>query len=211
MAEKVVINMSAREKNDRIALQNRERLSHKRVINMIGSPGAGKTAILERTARALGNRLAVIEGDIKTELDAQRIISHGSQAIQIETGGGCHLNAQMVSDALNSLNLDSVDIIIIENVGNLVCPSGFDIGEDVKVAVLSLPEGDEKPVKYPNLFLNSAAVLINKIDLRDVLDYDIQRVKTDCHSLNSSLRIMEISAKTGEGFDAWLSFVTDVG
>ena len=203
------INESPREKNDRIAEENRKRLADFRVLNMIGSPGAGKTAILEKTAELLGQKLAVIEGDIQTDLDAGRITMHGSRAVQIETGGACHLNAQMVKDALSQLDLAGVETVIIENVGNLVCPSGFDLGEDAKVAVVSLPEGDEKPIKYPNLFMRAQAVIINKIDLAQLLEYNIERVKNDCRKLNSSVKIFEISAKTGQGIDGWIDFLLE--
>ena len=162
---RVNINESPREKNNRIADENRKQLKSFRVLNMIGSPGAGKTAILEKTAEVLGEKLAVIEGDIQTDIDASRITKHGSRAFQIQTGGSCHLNAEQVRNALDQLDLTGVQTIIIENVGNLVCPSGFELGEDAKVAVVSLPEGDEKPIKYPDLFMRAQAVIINKIDL----------------------------------------------
>lgn len=203
----IPVHESPREKNDRIAEENRKRLAGFRVLNMIGSPGAGKTSILEKTAQILGNSLAVIEGDIQTDLDAERITRHGTGAVQIETGGACHLNAEQVRKALDSLDLDGVQIIIIENVGNLVCPSGFDLGEDAKVAVVSLPEGDEKPVKYPNLFMRAQAVIINKVDLAEVLEYNIDRVKEDCGRLNSRAHIFELSAKTGQGMEEWIDFL----
>jgi len=206
---KISINESPREKNDRIAEGNRKRLEDFRVLNMIGSPGAGKTSILEKTAELLGRKLAVIEGDVQTDLDAERITRYGTSAVQIETGGACHLNAEQVGNALDSLELEGVKVIIIENVGNLVCPSAFDLGEDAKVAVVSLPEGDEKPLKYPNLFMRSKAVIVNKIDLAGILEYDISRVRKDCTRLNSKARIFEISAKTGEGMEEWISYLTE--
>ena len=205
---KIEVNETPRQKNDRIAEENRKRLAPFRVLNMIGSPGAGKTFILEKTAEVLGQKLAVIEGDIQTDLDAQRITKHGSRAVQIETGGACHLNAQMVKDALDQLDLTGVQVVIIENVGNLVCPSGFDLGEDTKVAVVSLPEGDEKPIKYPNLFMRAQAVIINKIDLAELLEYSIERVKDDCRKLNSSVKIFKMSAKTGQGIEEWVEYIT---
>ncbi len=205
--KKIDVNMSAREKNDLIAAENREKFKPFRVLNMIGSPGCGKTAILEQTAKVLGSRLAVIEGDVKTDFDAQRIQKHGARSIQIETGGGCHLNSQMVADAFEELDTDGVEVIVIENVGNLVCPSTYDLGEDAKVAVVSTPEGDEKPAKYPALFLRADAVIINKIDLSEILEYNIDRVITDCNKLNSKSAIFQLSAKTGEGMEAWLAYL----
>lgn len=209
MTVTIDINENIQKKNNEYAALNRQAFSSYRVFNMIGSPGAGKTAILERTAGILGDELAIIEGDVKTDLDAQRIISFGSQSIQIETGGGCHLNAEMVKDAVDRLDLSRVRIIVIENVGNLVCPSAYDLGEDAKVAVISLPEGDEKPRKYPALFMRVDLVLINKVDLRDVLaEYDLDRVREDCLKINPSVRVLEISAKTGKGFDEWMEYLT---
>lgn len=201
---KIDVNLSAREKNDLLAGENREQFKGIRVFNMIGSPGAGKTALLEAAASRFGSRMAVIEGDVKTDFDAERIRKNGSHAVQIETGGGCHLNAGMVQGAFKELDTDGIDVLIIENVGNLVCPSSYDLGEMAKIAVTSTPEGDEKPAKYPALFIRAEIVVINKIDLADILDYDIERVKNDCRKLNPDALIFEVSAKTGEGMDALL-------
>jgi hydrogenase nickel incorporation protein HypB len=209
MKKEIPLNVSVRGRNDRIAQENRDRFKKLglRVVNVIGSPGCGKTAILEYTARKLGKKLAVIEGDLATTADADRILAQGGRAVQIETGGGCHLNAEMGQKAFGSLDLKGVEVLVIENVGNLVCPAAYDLGEDEKVAVLSLPEGDEKPRKYPDLFIRAGLVLINKIDLKPVMEYDIARVKSDCAKLNSKLRVLEVSAKTGQGMEAWLEYL----
>jgi hydrogenase nickel incorporation protein HypB len=211
--KEIPVGLPVRERNDLIAGENRKFFQGKklRVLNVIGSPGCGKTSILEYSARKLGKKLAVIEGDLATAQDAQRILAAGSAAVQIETGGGCHLNAEQVQKALGSLDLSGVEVLIIENVGNLVCPAAYDLGEDAKVAVLSLPEGDEKPSKYPNLFLRADLVLINKMDLKPVMDYDIGRVRSDCKKLNAQATILEVSAKTGEGMGEWMGYVHGKG
>jgi len=204
------LNVSAREQNDHIAAENRRRFSEGGlfVSNIIGSPGCGKTAILEYTARHFREAFAVLVGDVKTALDSDRIIRSGQvDAFAIETGGGCHLSAQMIRDHLKKLRSNSPGFLFIENVGNLVCPSSFDLGEHIKVAVLSIPEGDEKVRKYPSLFLRAGAVLINKVDLLGIMDYDIERVRADCLAHNPEVRIFEISAKTGQGFEDWFAFL----
>lgn len=208
-SKKLDIRTSLQERNDRIASENRRLFGrHKlRVFNLIGSPGCGKTSLLEASARVLKNRLAVIEGDVMTTRDADRILAQGSQAVQIQTGGGCHLNAEMVRKSLSDIDFEPVDVLVIENVGNLVCPSTFDLGEAAKVAMISLPEGDEKPVKYPALFVRAELVVINKIDLKPVMDYNLERVRSDCRKLNSAVKVLEVSAKTNEGLDAWIQYL----
>jgi hydrogenase nickel incorporation protein HypB len=209
MAERIDISVSLKERNDRIAAANRDFFRRKklRVFNLIGSPGCGKTSLLEASAETLKDRLAVIEGDVKTTQDADRISTAGSRAVQIQTGGACHLNADMVQKALGDIDFHGVEVLVIENVGNLVCPATFDLGETAKVAMLSLPEGDEKPIKYPALFTRADLVVINKIDLKPVMEYDTDRVKTDCRKLKSDVSVIEISAKTHEGLDAWIQYL----
>ena len=209
MSETINLNLSAKEKNNQIAEKNRKlfKKSKLKVFNIIGSPGCGKTTLLEYIAEKLKTKLAVIEGDVFTDIDAQRIKKHGSQAHQVETGGGCHLNAKMIENAYKNIDSKNVELLIIENVGNLVCPSTYDLGEDSKIAILSLPEGDEKPAKYPTLFLHAKAVVINKIDLNTVLDYNIERAKADCKKLNNSIIFFEVSAKTGEGMDKLIEYL----
>jgi hydrogenase nickel incorporation protein HypB len=167
MSESITISSSVSAANNIIAARNRALFAAKKiaVFNMISSPGSGKTSILERMARHYGPALAVITGDIQTTFDADRLLQAGATALQIETGGSCHLNAHMVELALSKISLDNKELLVIENVGNLVCPSAFDLGEDFKVAVLSVTEGDEKPAKYPALFTRAKAAIINKIDL----------------------------------------------
>lgn len=181
-------------------------------LNMISSPGSGKTTILGRTITELKDkiRVGVIEGDIQTDLDTQRIKVTRAPVVQINTNGACHLSAAQVSGALQNLPLDDLDLIFIENIGNLVCPSAFNLGESHKIAVLSVPEGDDKPAKYPAVFAKSKVLLINKIDLlepRGRLDFDIEKVENDARKLNKNLDIFPISAKTGAGFAPWCDWL----
>jgi len=199
--------------NDAIAAENREAFASHRcfAVNLVSSPGAGKTALLERTIEALHARLSlgVIEGDIATSLDAERIRRHGVPAVQINTGGGCHLDAYMVSRALAALALASLDVVFIENVGNLVCPAEFDLGEAAKIAVISVAEGDDKPLKYPVLFREARAVVINKIDLLPYTDCDLARLRDTALSINPALAVFEVSCRTGEGLETWYRWLAD--
>jgi len=197
--------------NEEYALRNKSLLARRKMpcLNVISSPGSGKTTILTRTIEAIKDRvrIGVIEGDIQTDIDAQRIRTTGAPAIQINTDGACHLSAAQVSDALQKLPLDKLDLIFIENVGNLICPSAFDLGETAKVAVLSVPEGDDKPAKYPLIFATAAAVLINKIDLLAAGDFNIEKAKADILKLNKKTKIFPMSAKTGEGMSQWCDWL----
>ncbi len=204
------LNLSAQESNQLIASSNRKFFYDNGifVVNIIGSPGCGKTSILEYMVNHFDQNFAVIVGDVKTALDSDRIIQAGHHnAYAIETGGGCHLTAGMIEQKLKEIDISSIRYLFIENVGNLVCPSSFDLGENLKIAVLSIPEGDEKARKYPALFLRAAAVIINKIDLLRYLDYNIEQVKMDCRAHNSKVQIFETSTKTGQGFDPWFDFL----
>ena len=206
------LNISAQERNKLIAEENRKFFKNKDIfaLNIIGSPGCGKTSILEYTANHFNGNFAVIVGDVKTALDSDRIIQSGHKnAYAIETGGGCHLSANMINEKIHEIDVETIDYLFIENVGNLVCPSTFDLGENLKIAVLSIPEGDEKVRKYPALFLRAAVVIINKIDLMDYMDYDIERVKADCLAHNSIVKIFETSAKTGTGFDEFFKYLKE--
>ena len=201
--------------NEKYAQQNRRLLTEHKILclNMISSPGSGKTTILTRTISELKDKIniGVIEGDIQTDIDTSRIKSTGAPAIQINTNGGCHLSAVQISKALAKLPVKKLDLIFIENVGNLVCPSAFELGEDYKIVVLSVPEGDDKPAKYPAIFAKSKVLLINKIDLLKAtgqIDFDIERVKTDARKLNKNIEIFPISAKTGSGFAVWRNWLT---
>lgn len=199
--------------NEKISIENSLYLARKHVVclNMISSPGSGKTTILARTINELNNeiRIGVIEGDIQTDIDARRIGQTGAPVIQINTEGACHLSAAQVNNGLRNLPIDDLDLIIIENVGNLVCPSAFELGETGKVAVLSVAEGDDKPAKYPALFAKAKAMLINKIDLLDKVDFDMEKAKADASRLNKNLKIFPISAKTGEGMDPWNNWLAE--
>jgi hydrogenase nickel incorporation protein HypB len=182
-------------------------------LNMISSPGSGKTAILVRTINQLKGkiRIGVIEGDIQTDLDTRRIKTTRAPVVQINTEGGCHLSAAQVNSALKLLPLDRLDIIIIENVGNLVCPSVFELGETAKIAVLSVAEGDDKAAKYPEIFARAKVLLINKIDLFDAgarVDFNIKRVENDVRKLNKKIEIFPVSAVTGQGFKNWCNWLT---
>lgn len=178
-------------------------------LNMMSSPGAGKTTILEHTLNLLKYEMniAVFEGDIQTTNDAERISNTGAQTLQINTDGACHLDSSMVLEATNHINMESIDVLFIENVGNLVCPAEFNLGEEYRIALLSLPEGDDKPEKYPKMFMQADVLLVNKIDLLPYLDFDIERVKKAAKSINHDLTIFPVSARTGEGIEEWCNWL----
>jgi hydrogenase nickel incorporation protein HypB len=209
MGKKIQLGTKILSANEEYAQKNSTllRKQGKYCLNMISSPGSGKTTILTRTITDLKGKIkiGVIEGDIQTQLDAERIRATKAPAIQINTNGSCHLSAAQVSSALAQLPLDEIDLVIVENVGNLVCPSAFELGENGKVVVLSVAEGDDKPAKYPAIFSKSKVLLINKIDLlvSGAIDFDVERVKSDCQRLNKNIEIFCVSAKTGEGMNGW--------
>ena len=199
--------------NNKAAEFNRELFtsSNTLVINLMSSPGAGKTTLLEETVRHLSYkyRIAVIEGDLATERDADRIRAMGAKAVQINTHGGCHLDARMVAATLPEFDLEEIDLLFIENVGNLVCPSGYDLGQQHKVAVLSVPEGNDKIPKYPQMFLRTELVLLNKIDLLPYLDFDVDEAKQDLEGINPESSLISVSARTKEGLDDWFTWVEE--
>ncbi|MDD5459294.1 MAG: hydrogenase nickel incorporation protein HypB [Phycisphaerae bacterium] len=211
MEKQVHIGKKILSANEEYAAINAKYLAdnEKLCLNMISSPGSGKTTILARTITDLRGQISigVIEGDIKTELDAERIRAAQAPAVQIETQGSCHLSAPQVHSALRQLPVDDLDIIIIENVGNLVCPSAFELGENAKVVVLSVPEGDDKPAKYPGIFSKAKVLLVNKIDYLAISGFDIEKVKSDARSLNKDIEIFPISAVTGEGMSLWYEWL----
>jgi hydrogenase nickel incorporation protein HypB len=211
MEVKVVKNIL--EANDVIASQNKKLFAEKGiyVMNLMGSPGAGKTTLLERTISNLKDKkkMAVIEGDIETSRDAERIAAHGVPAVQINTGGACHLDGNMIRDGLEEFDLDQLELLIVENVGNLVCPAEFKMGEDDKVMIISVTEGDDKPLKYPLMFQVSSVLLLNKIDLLPYLDFDVERFKNEALKINPKLKIFQISCKTGEGLSDWTNWIED--
>ncbi|MCX7946382.1 MAG: hydrogenase nickel incorporation protein HypB [Hydrogenophilus sp.] len=198
-------------KNDRFAAANRARFAAQKILalNLISSPGAGKTTLLVKTIEQLrGKRpVAVIEGDQETRLDAERIRETGAPAVQINTGKGCHLDAHLVGHALDQLSPPAGTILFIENVGNLVCPALFDLGEAAKVVIFSVTEGDDKPYKYPTIFRNARLLLLNKIDLLPYLDFDLAAATTAARRVNPFIEIIPLSAKSGEGFDAWIAWI----
>lgn len=207
----ITVERKVLEKNDNIASEIRKSFSDKKIfsINLVSSPGSGKTSLVERTIANSKDklRIAVVEGDVQTDLDAKRVDAFGVPVVQIVTNGGCHLEAGLVRDALKSLDLDSVDLLIIENVGNLVCPAGYDLGEDLKVVVASTTEGDDKPLKYPAMFRNSSALIINKIDLLPYLSCDIETLKSNALKINPALKIFEVSCTTDAGLNEWINWL----
>lgn len=208
---KVALRTDVLTNNNKAAEFNRELFtdSNTLVINLMSSPGAGKTTLLEETVRALSGKykIAVIEGDLATERDADRIRAMGAKAVQINTHGGCHLDARMIAAALSEFDLDEVDILFIENVGNLVCPSGYDLGQQHKVAVLSVPEGNDKIPKYPQMFLRTELVLLNKIDLLPYLDFNVDEARRDLSEINPQSSLLPLSARTQEGMHEWFSWI----
>lgn len=198
------------EANDRIAEENRRVFkSHGLfVVNIMSAPGAGKTSLIERTLERLdGLRIGVIEGDIAGTDDAERISRFNIPVVQINTGGACHLDANMISEVLSEMPLNDMDVLIIENVGNLVCPAEFRVGEDIKVMLLSVTEGHDKPLKYPLMFRESSALILNKVDLLPYIDIDIDKIKRDALSINPSISIFEVSCRTGQGIEEWAQWL----
>jgi len=198
-------------KNNRLAAGNRAIFASARVfvLNLVSSPGSGKTTLLERTLREVGSRLnfAVLEGDQQTSRDAVRIAATGVPVKQINTGAGCHLDAHMVAHGVESFDLPRTDVLMIENVGNLVCPAGFDLGEDHKVALLSVTEGEDKPLKYPQMFQAAALMIINKTDLLPYLDFDVERCRAFARQVNPKIEILELSCRSGEGLQGWYAWL----
>ena len=184
---------------------------HILMINIMSSPGSGKTSLIMRTIDRLRDkfRIAVIEGDIASSIDADKITQQNIPAIQINTAGGCHLDAQMIKKALDTLDLDRIDLIFLENVGNLVCTADFDLGAHRNVVILSIPEGDDKPYKYPIVFVEADVVLVNKIDVLPYFDFKLDAFPEIISGLNPSARILPVSAKTGEGMDGWFSWIEE--
>ncbi len=207
----ITIERKVLEKNDQIAQKNRDDFTANKVfpINIVSSPGSGKTSILEKTIEHLKGKLkiSVIEGDVQTDNDARRISALGVPAVQIVTHGGCHLEARLVRDAMDNVDLHNTQILVIENVGNLVCPANYDLGEAHKVVVVSTTEGDDKPVKYPNMFRNSSVLIINKIDLLPYLNCNVEQLEKNALQINPSLKIFRTSCTTGEGIDQWCSWL----
>ncbi|HAD1051384.1 TPA_asm: hydrogenase nickel incorporation protein HypB, partial [Salmonella enterica subsp. enterica serovar Typhimurium] len=205
------VEIDVLDKNNRLAERNRARFAARQqlVLNLVSSPGSGKTTLLTETLMKLKDRVpcAVIEGDQQTVNDAARIRATGTPAIQVNTGKGCHLDAQMIADAAPRLPLDDHGILFIENVGNLVCPASFDLGEKHKVAVLSVTEGEDKPLKYPHMFAAASLMLLNKVDLLPYLNFDVEKCIASAREVNPEIEIILISATSGEGMDQWLAWL----
>jgi len=214
----VDINRSLFAANDAMARSNREHFDEENIVvlNLISSPGSGKTTLLEHTIDRIGSeiKIGVIEGDIETERDAERIRAKGVPAIQLTTGGACHLDASMIHKGFHQLQKepggDAIDLLVIENVGNLVCPATFDLGEHKRVVLVSVPEGPDKPAKYPKAFTSSQLFLITKTDLLPYFDFEVAEASKEALSLNPALQVMDFSSTTGEGFDAWLDFLREL-
>ncbi|MDL1891429.1 hydrogenase nickel incorporation protein HypB [Sphingobacteriales bacterium CHB3] len=208
----ITIERKVLEKNDELARQNRTLFASRNIfsINIVSSPGAGKTSLVEKTLEQLKGKLnvAVVEGDVQTDFDAQRVAKYGVPVVQIVTNGGCHLEAKLVQDALQNLDLTNIQLLVIENVGNLVCPAHYDLGEEMKVVVASTTEGDDKPLKYPGMFRNASVLIINKTDLLPYLPCKIDELKRNALSINPSLIIFETSCTTGYGVAEWCTWLT---
>ncbi|UCD74869.1 MAG: hydrogenase nickel incorporation protein HypB [Phycisphaerales bacterium] len=197
--------------NDEIAAENRRRLGEAGVVclNLVGSPGSGKTTLLEKTLDSLRGelRIGIITGDIATTRDAERLARFCDHVTQINTGGGCHLDANQVKQGMNNLPVEDLDLLIIENVGNLICPVGFDLGQDAKIGLFSVPEGEDKPAKHPRVVLESALLLLNKIDLLPHVPFSMDVFESDLRKLRDDVPVLKLSAVTGEGLDAWVDWV----
>jgi hydrogenase nickel incorporation protein HypB len=213
MATHIDLKQPILDKNDTLAKELRTRFNENNVfvVNLLASPGSGKTSTILATIDALCDEfnIAVIEGDIASNVDAQRISKQGIPAVQINTGGACHLESSMIKKAIDVLDLERLDLIIVENVGNLVCPTDFDLGEDVKVMILSVPEGDDKPLKYPGVFQISDAVILNKYDTLPVFNFDEEAFRSSVTQLNPTAPIFPIAATKGSGVQEWASWLRE--
>ncbi|MDZ7267533.1 MAG: hydrogenase nickel incorporation protein HypB [candidate division KSB1 bacterium] len=212
MTEKIAVEKKVLSENDKLAAEVRSQLMRHGVValNLVSSPGSGKTSLLERTLAELNQelRLGLIAGDVQTENDADRLKRAGGRLVQpIVTGGLCHLDAKMITRVLPQFDLAQLDLLFIENVGNLVCPSSYDLGEDMKVVLISTTEGDDKPLKYPAMFRRAKVMVINKIDLLGTSDFDLERAKANARRINADLEIFEVSCRTGAGLRAWFDWL----
>ncbi|NLD99517.1 MAG: hydrogenase nickel incorporation protein HypB [Fibrobacter sp.] len=210
LTNKVMVEKAVLDKNDRFAAINRQIFSDKKIyaINLISSPGSGKTTIVEALARHFGEKMVVIVGDIQTRRDADRARAAGCRSAQIETLGACHLDAHSILHTLESFDLNGVRLLIIENVGNLVCPSSYDLGENEVVAVLSAPEGDDKVLKYPTVFHRASTLILNKMDLSAFVNFDKEKVISECRSLNKNIGVFETAAINGQGMDLFIDYLS---
>lgn len=201
--KRITIEKDVLKNNNEIAKRNRDFLNKNNIftINLLGSPGAGKTSILEKIIENIkvNYNMAVIEGDLYTTKDAMRIEKHNIEVLQVNTGGACHLDAAMIEKSLNCINTDELDFLVIENIGNLVCPASYDLSEDMKVVVMSVTEGNDKPLKYPSIFQRSSVVILNKIDMLELTDFDKEEFYNDIYSLNKDIKVFEVSCRNNDG------------
>src|SRR3990172_3772705 len=214
MAEKITLEKKVLSENDRLAADIRATMREKGILslNFVSSPGSGKTSLLERTIKALKDeiRIGLIAGDCQTENDANRLKKAGGEMVRpLVTNGACHLDAKMISKVLPELNINAMDLLVIENVGNLVCPSSFDLGEAMKVVLISTTEGDDKPLKYPAMFRRSSVMIINKTHLLGTSDFSMQRAKSNALSINPDLKTMATSCRSGEGLEEWFEWLKE--
>jgi len=214
MTSKIDIKKKVLSENDKIAQELRNIFADKKIftINVVSSPGSGKTSLLEKTIQSLNDRLkiALVAGDVQTDNDANRLAKAGAKMVRpIITGGSCHLDAKMIQKSVETFDLDNVDLFIIENVGNLVCPSNYDLGEDMKVVLISTTEGDDKPLKYPSMFRRSTVMVVNKIDLLGMSDFELNKVKENALKINGQLRIFDTSCRTSEGLVTWFDWLEE--
>jgi hydrogenase nickel incorporation protein HypB len=213
MSQRIKIEEDIFSANNRLAKKNRAKLDNAGVLalNFLASPGAGKTSLIERTVESLVDkyRISVIDGDIATSIDADRAAAAGASAVQINTGGECHLDAIMVSQALDKLDLENTDFLIVENVGNLICPASFQLGTHLSVLIASIPEGDDKPYKYPGMYRGVDVLVINKIDLLPYIQFDMEYFKRGVEILNPGVLTFPLSCSNGEGLDKWLDWVIE--
>lgn len=210
---KINVVQNVLDASDALAATNRQRMTAAGVlcVNVLSAPGSGKTTLLEKTIPALAGqrRCAVLVGDLQTTRDAERLDASGAAVVQINTGSGCHLSPSQVAEGLDALNLDEIDLLFIENVGNMVCPAAFDLGEHRRAVLLSTPEGDDKVAKYPTLFAKADVIVLNKTDLIDVLGFDVRRVTDDLKSINTAAPLLQLSAKQSAGLEPWLAWLAE--
>ena len=215
MSDVTLINIKEEilSENKGLADKLRRRLKERGVflVNLMSSPGSGKTSLIVRSLQELGSqfRMAVIEGDVDSAVDAERVAREGVQAVQIKTGGSCHLSAAMVEKGLGALSLDSFDLLFLENIGNLICPAGSDTGANLDVALVSIPEGDDKPLKYPLIFRTAHVFVVNKTDVREHFDFDVEAFRARVRRLNPEAPVFEVSCKTGEGIGGWCAWLRE--
>lgn len=214
MPEKILIEKKVLSENDKLAQELRKTFQKHRIfaINLVSSPGSGKTSLLEKTLELLRDKMniALVAGDVQTENDANRLIKAGGKMVRpIVTGGSCHLDARMIQKSIEHFDLKKIDLFVIENVGNLVCPSSYDLGEDMKVVLISTTEGDDKPLKYPGMFRKSSVMVVNKIDMLGFSDFELIKVKENAKTINGQLEILELSCRTNEGIQKWVDWLIE--